>query len=246
MDNQGAVGGLRSIGHVQSSFRKRVPGFAKIFMLAQTVTIVSFSLWIYEEYLNNVYLRIYVSDFFQTEGWAIGLLAVAVGLGASTTLLFRRSKTMKKVEAVSTESKVSVPVVKAATDVSPKADAQLHPAVAALKAELAGRPVAFGTQPVSTMEEAKAVPAPKTEERNTRAVNRPSTRTYPIITGLRPQLPRAPLPPRPMPVLRSEDATPSAGTRPPAVPAVTTPQNVTTVITGLVPVLKKKDPRGGS
>ncbi len=242
MDNQGAVGGLRSIGHVQSSFRKRVPGFAKIFMLAQTVTIVSLSLWIYEEYLNNVYLRLYVSDFFQTEGWAIVTLTVLVGVGGLTRLLFRRSKTMeRKVEAVSAEVKVPVLVAESVKEVSAKRDAGLHPAVAALKAELAGRPRAFGTPTVPSAEEPETVPAPKTEERKTVPADQPSARLYSIVTGPRTQLARGPVPVRPMPVLGREDSMPSAGTQPTVVPPRATPQNVTTVITGLMPVQKKKE-----
>jgi hypothetical protein len=211
-------------------------------ILVQTVVIVLLSGWIYEEYLNNRYLREYVNGVFQTEGWAIAVIVVMVALGAVTLPLFLRSKTIeRKVEPVFTEPKVAVPVpdvhgpvATQATHVSSKPGTDFHPVVAALKADLAGRPLAFGT-----------VPASSAEEQRIAAVERPSTSPYSVVAGPRPEL-GAPVPAGVAPASRTEEAMASAGTQPLVAVGPITPRSVTTVITGVVPAQKKKAPEASS
>ncbi len=216
----------------KSSHWKRISSPAKFIIPFQSIVIAFLSFWIYEEYLNNRYLQAYVNDLFQTEGWAIGILAVMVGLGAVAIPLFRRKKNLaESVEEVSIEAEVSPPVATGGTEVSPKPAEEFHPVVAALKAELAGKPVAFGTVLVPSTEESKAARAPNMQEQRTAAVDQP-TNQRPIVAG-----PKAELA-----VPRTEDTTVSAGAQPPLVAGPTIPRNVTTVITGVIPVQKKREP----
>ena len=60
-----------------------VPRFAKIVIPLLTILNLLLLVWIYEEYLNNRFLQIYVNDSLQTGGFAavelisIGFLAIA-------------------------------------------------------------------------------------------------------------------------------------------------------------------------
>ncbi len=216
---------------VKSSLWKRISSPARFIILFQSIVIAFLSFWIHEEYLNNRYLQAYVNDVFQTEGWAIGILAVMVGLGAVAIPLFLRKRTIEKnVEAVPIEAEVAVPVATGATEVSPKPADEFHPVVAALKAELAGKPLAFGT-----------VFVPSTEEQRTVTVDQP-TNQQPIVPAPKAELAGAPVPSGAVPVSRAEDATASAGAQPPVAAGPTIPRNVTTVITGVIPIQKKREP----
>jgi len=54
-----------------------VPGFAKILLIVQAVVIVGLSSWIYNEYVNNQYLQLYMFGLFDGKG---SLFAI-IGLG---------------------------------------------------------------------------------------------------------------------------------------------------------------------
>jgi hypothetical protein len=56
---------------------KSLPGYAKVLLLLQLIIIFFLSSWIYQEYLNNKYLRSYVNDNLQ--GASTLLLLIAVG-----------------------------------------------------------------------------------------------------------------------------------------------------------------------
>src|SRR2546426_108609 len=65
------------------SVLESVPRFAKILIPLLTILNLLLSVWIYEEYVNNRFLRIYVNDSLQASGAAaivllsIGFLAIA-------------------------------------------------------------------------------------------------------------------------------------------------------------------------
>jgi hypothetical protein len=60
------------------SILKSLPGYARVLLLLQLVIILFLSFWIFQEYLNNRYLRSYVSDSLR--GTALNLLfLVAIG-----------------------------------------------------------------------------------------------------------------------------------------------------------------------
>lgn len=67
--------------------RTRVPGYAKLLMIVQSLIIVYFVFWTLEEYSNNYYFQSYVNGTLQGSGFAIIALstvgvfsAVAAGL----------------------------------------------------------------------------------------------------------------------------------------------------------------------
>ena len=73
-----------------------VPRFAKIVIPLLTILNVLLLVWIYEEYLNNRFLQIYVNDSLQTGGFAavelisIGFLAIASMVLFTKLLGYRR------------------------------------------------------------------------------------------------------------------------------------------------------------
>ncbi len=75
---------------------ERVPRFAKILIPLQTLLNLLLSVWVYEEYVNNRFLRIYVNDSLQTGGSAaivllsIGFLAIAAMVLFTKLLGYRR------------------------------------------------------------------------------------------------------------------------------------------------------------
>lgn len=142
---------MTSVGIDERRSHRAIPSFAKIVMLAQMVVNLFLSLWIYEEYLNNQYLRVYVNDSLQTVGWAIAAVIVAVALGALTIVLFRRKQNIvEKVEVAPIEVRVPVEIPVA----SPKPVETLHPVVASLKAELSHGRVPIGVVPAIRTEPA--------------------------------------------------------------------------------------------
>jgi len=238
---------------------------SKIVITVQTFLILSLTYWIVEEYLNNMYLRQYVGDVFAADGLIIGILGGLLMLGSlSSLMLARRRHGEKKFGAVSLEITSSPPKVKLPATASakpPEASARpsldFHPVVAALKADMADRRLSFGSMPGSGVEHPTTVPVPKMEAQKTSVVDQlNSTRQNPV-TGTRPVQPvtsfaQSPVhrvdqvggsdAPRPLPFLRSEQPTGSSVLSPTQPTTPQMPANMTTVITGIMPAQKKKDP----
>lgn len=150
---------------------------------------------------------------------------------------------------------------------SAKPSMDFHPVVAALKADMADRRLSFGSIVGSGTEQLAKVPAPSVEVQKVSVLDQltpklqgPATGPRPMQMGpppfpqrpsteLRPPGPAGPRPEqvagslsqRPMPVLRTQEPAGSSVLQPPKPPAPQIPTNVTTVITGIMP-LKKKDP----
>ncbi|MEK6920192.1 MAG: hypothetical protein AABX62_04020 [Thermoproteota archaeon] len=160
---------------------------ARFIILAQTLVIGFLSFWVYQEYLNNLYLRTYVNDQLQTVGWAFAL-AVIIMLGTVAIAVSRNRAIGKKaepeeLEAVSTEVEIPNP---ASPQMSAKPSTDLHPIVAQLKAELA-----------RTLMPIENVPVPKLEETTGSGGGQPSAVTDPTTLPTR----RPPTPPAPATVI---------------------------------------------
>jgi len=237
---------------------------SKIVITVQAFVILSLTYWIVEEYLNNMYLRQYVGDVFAANGFVIGILGGLLVLGSLSSLLVRRRRGEKRFGAVSLEIASSAPKVKlpamASTrplEASAKPSMDFHPVVAALKADMADRRLSFGSMPGSGAEQPTTVAVPKMEAQKTSVLDQlnsirqtPMTGPRPVQTGT--SFAQSPVQrvdqvggsaaPRPLPFLRSEQPTGSAVLSPtqPTTPQI--PTNVTTVITGIMPVQKKRDP----
>jgi len=63
-----------------------VPRIAKILIPLQTLLNLLLSFWIYQEYLNNRFLRIYVSDSLQAGGLAV-IEVISIGFFAITAIV---------------------------------------------------------------------------------------------------------------------------------------------------------------
>ena len=63
-----------------------VPRIAKILIPLQTLLNLLLSFWIYQEYLNNRFLRIYVSDSLQAGGLAV-IEVISIGFFAITAMV---------------------------------------------------------------------------------------------------------------------------------------------------------------
>ncbi len=131
---------------MSSVVERKTPGFAKGIMLFQTLVILLLSSWIYEEYLNNIYLQDYVNNTVAVDGALIALVVVVAALGVAFGLVKILRSTHKQIDALGSKpqdltlapnlpssgpANTSSSVSKAGSNVD------LHPMVAALKADLA-------------------------------------------------------------------------------------------------------------
>ena len=80
---------LRVAKSTERLFWKRIPWYAKIIILVETVMTLFLSFWIYQEYVNNRYLRTYVDTSLQAEALAAKIL-VSIGLSIIAMVLFAK------------------------------------------------------------------------------------------------------------------------------------------------------------
>src|SRR6266550_2103761 len=87
---------------------------SKVVILVQTFVIFYLSLWILEEYLNNMYLREYVNGVFQADGLIMGMLGTLLVIGSISSLMFIRKRhgEEKKFGSISLDPTPSTPKVK--------------------------------------------------------------------------------------------------------------------------------------
>ncbi len=254
-------------------------------ILFQTLLIFWLSFWAVEDYLNNVYVRAYVDGTVQVEGWLFGLVAFVCVLGSVMGLVVRRKHSMRGLEAISTGVETVGPVdpgfyapasASAVVSTSPtvavvssRPSVELHPAVAALKAELSEARMSLGLQTVASTSEKLVGPVARFEDRKTAVGPQSGPAMRPPMMGLRPQLsvmgptPQTVIRPgssqmgnRPLPptVIRPMAPLPAgAAPSPRPVPVlkiegVAAPKDASTVITGIAAVQqqKKKDEPGSS
>ena len=133
-------------------------------ILAQMLLIFWLSSWVVGDYLNNQYVRAYVNLTIQSDAWAIGLLAFVGVLGSSMGLVLKRRRHATATLEVSDKQsripkpafptipgKLTVqPAINAQPSPSAKPSAELHPAVAALKADLSEARLSLGLASVTT------------------------------------------------------------------------------------------------
>ena len=246
--------------------------------MVQSIIILSLSYWLVEEYLNNKYLGEYLNSVFQADGLIIGTLGTLLVLGSiSSLILLRRKHGERKFGAVSLEVTSSTPKIKLAAEPNSKAseafskpNADFHPVVAALKADMADRRMSFGSMGSSGSDQSQTPSAPtvlgvqKTSvldqfgpSRQPQVVGPPPgqtgvpspQRSFPDSRPQGPtvqmQQPGALVAQRPMPLLRTQQPSGSTVLQPSQAPPPHIPTNVTTVITGIMPA-KKKDPAAPS
>ncbi len=164
---------------------RTVPGFAKVIILLQMLLIVFLSSWIVEEYLNNIYLQAYVNDLIQVDGSIIAILVIISGLGIALGLFKVLKSTHREIGALVSQPQVpwTTPVVSGS-----KPGLDLHPMVAALKADLAHQGSMEPLPQLDVKEAASPVPVqvPASPTQVRTATGTPST----VITGTMPVLKR--------------------------------------------------------
>jgi hypothetical protein len=205
----------------------------------QTFVILSLTYWITEEYLNNMYLRQYVSDVLQTNGLTYGILGTLLVLGSAMGMFVKYRHGQS---AVSLEIKTPSPRVGVAKkEEMKKLESDFHPVVAALKADMADRRLSFGSMVGAGAVPPTTAPVPKVEVQKTSVLDQLTLNRQVPVTGPGPVQTGAPFPQRPLPALPQRPAGSTVlQTSPPPPPQL--PLKITTVITGIMPVQKKKDP----
>jgi hypothetical protein len=193
---------LRLVSSIGAESAVRHRSLSKIVITMQSLVILSLSIWIVQEYLNNMYLREYVDGVIQADGLIFGALGTLLLLGSISSMMFmRRKHGEKRFGAVSLDVKPpATPTIKTASkpsaspiDTSPKPSQpftnpslDFHPVVAALKADMADRRSSFGGMTGSAGDQPTAVPAPNLQ------VQKPS-----ILDQLAPNRPSPMMAPRP-------------------------------------------------
>ena len=167
------------------SAKRLMPGYANIIMLLQSMVIFFFSFWVLQEYTYNFYFQAYVNDMVQTNGSLIAVLVFVSSLGLALGLFKVLKSTHNQIGALANRPRAPTmgPIAS-----SPKPAIDLHPMVAALKADMAHQ----GTiAPIPPIEIKDTPPPPRfqaqpdTQQVKTQ-VGTPST----VITGTMPVLKR--------------------------------------------------------
>jgi hypothetical protein len=157
-------------------------------MLLQTLLIVFLSSWIVEEYLNNIYLQAYVNGVVQADGSLIAILVIVSALGLSLGLFKVLKSTHKQIGAL-----VNAPQAPSPGPVgsSSKPAEDLHPMVAALKAEMAHHASMEPLPPLEVKEApSRPVQAPPGPPPTRTLAIVPTTVPSTVITGTMPVLKR--------------------------------------------------------
>jgi len=156
-------------------------------MLLQMLVIVLLSSWIYEEYLNNIYLQSYINDLIQADGSLIAILVIVSTLGLAVGLFKVLKSTHRQIGAMVNQRQA--PMISTPVASSSKPGVDLHPMVAALRAEMAHQ---TSMEPLPQLDVKEAVPAssPVQAPPNPAPVRTLTGTPSTVITGTMPVLKR--------------------------------------------------------
>jgi len=163
-----------------------MPGYAKIIMLLQSMVILFLSFWVLQEYTYNIYFQAYVNDMVQTNGSLIAILVFVSSLGLALGLFKALKSTHQQIGTLVNRPQAPTLGPVASTSGARQAT-DLHPMVAALKAEMAHQGTIEPIPPI----EIKDTPPPRfqaqpDQQQVKTQVGTPST----VITGTMPVLKR--------------------------------------------------------
>jgi hypothetical protein len=167
------------------SAKRLMPGYAKIIMILQSMVILFLSFWVVQEYSNNIYFQAYVNDMIQTNGSLIAILVFVSSLGLALGLFKVLKSTHNQIGALVNQPQTPTMAPIAS---SPKQATDLHPMVAALKADLAHQ---GSMEPIPPVEIRETAPPPRPQAQPDpqpvrTQLGTPST----VITGTMPVLKR--------------------------------------------------------
>ena len=151
------------------------------------LVIVFLSSWIYEEYLNNIYLQSYVNDVIQADGSLIAILVIVSTLGLAVGLLKVLKSTHRQIGAIVNQPQAPMTSAPVASSSKPAVD--LHPMVAALKAEMAHQ-TSMEPLPQLDVKEAAPASAPVSASPNPAPARTMTGTPSTVITGTMPVLKR--------------------------------------------------------
>jgi len=168
------------------SVKRLMPGYAKIIMLLQSMVILFLTFWVSQEYMYNIYFQAYVNDIIQTNGSLIVILVFVSSLGLALGLFKVLKSTHNQIGALVNQP--SVPAMVRVASTSKQASIDLHPMVAALKADLAHQ---GSMESIAPLEIKETPPAPRVQTQPEpqpvkTQIGTPST----VITGTMPVLKR--------------------------------------------------------
>ena len=164
-----------------------MPGYAKIIMLLQSMVILFLTFWVLQEYTYNIYFQAYVNDMVQTNGSLIAILVFVSSLGLALGLFKVLKSTHHQIGALADQPRAPTLGPVASTS-GAKQFTDLHPMVAALKAEMAHQGTIEPIPPIEIKDTplAPRLPAQPDPQQVKTQVGTPST----VITGTMPVLKR--------------------------------------------------------
>src|SRR5436853_369273 len=169
------------------SVKRLMPGYAKIIMLLQSMVILFLSFWVLQEYTYNIYFQAYVNDMVQTNGSLIAILVFVSSLGLALGLFKVLKSTHQQIGALVNQP-LAPTMGPVASTFGSKQGIDLHPMVAALKADMAHQ---GSMEPIPPLEINEKAPPPRLQVQPDpqpvrTQVGTPST----VITGTMPVLKR--------------------------------------------------------
>ncbi len=169
------------------SAKRLMPGYAKIIMLLQSMVILFLSFWVLQEYTYNIYFQAYVNDMIQTNGSLIAILVFVSSLSLALGLFKVLKSTHTQIGALVKQPRGPT-IGPVASTSGFKQTIDLHPMVAALKADMAHH---GSMEPIPPIEIKDTPPPPRLQAQPDQQqvktqVGTPST----IITGTMPVLKR--------------------------------------------------------
>ena len=93
--------GVKIMSENTKTSLSRLPGYAKVIIIIQTMVILFYVFWTYEEYVNNQYFQNYVNRSLQ--GGAFGIIAIStVGIfsAVASGLFMKLHSTRKELESL--------------------------------------------------------------------------------------------------------------------------------------------------
>jgi hypothetical protein len=156
-------------------------------MLLQSMMILFLTFWVSQEYMYNIYFQAYMNDMIQTNGSLIATLVFVSSIGLALGLFKVLKSTHRQIGALVNQP--SVPAMALVASSPKQGSIDLHPMVAALKADLAHQGSMEPIAPLEIKETPQPPPRVQTQPELQPAktqIGTPST----VITGTMPLLKR--------------------------------------------------------
>jgi hypothetical protein len=173
------------------SVKKLMPGYAKIIMLLQSMVILFLSFWVVQEYMYNIYFQAYINDTIQADGSLIAILVFVSALGLALGLFKVLKSTHHQIGALVNQPQV--PSMAPVASVPKQSAIDLHPMVAALKADMAHQATMEPIPSVEIRETTPPPPLPRVQtqpQADPQPVRTQSGTPSTVITGTMPVLKR--------------------------------------------------------